>query len=79
MYNFYPCSQRVHIISADVSEATAVKEKILTSVASSGHVDVLINCAGITHTATMQETPSEKYQVGMYILTLVSFEGWRFF
>ena len=56
-----------------------MKEKILTSVASSGHVDVLINCAGITHTATMQETPSEKYQVGMYILILVSFEGWRFF
>lgn len=63
-------SQRVHIISADVSEAAAVKEKILTSVASSGHVDVLINCAGITHTATMQETPSEKYQELLHVNVL---------
>lgn len=26
-------------------------------------VDVLINCAGITHTASLVDTPTEKYKV----------------
>lgn len=49
-------------MSADVSSVD-VKDKLLEAVASNGHVDVLINCAGITHTGALVDTPMEKYEV----------------
>lgn len=41
-----------------------IKDKLLEAVSTSGHVDVLINCAGMTHTDTLIDTPMEKYEVG---------------
>lgn len=56
--------QRVCAVAADVSVQAEVEEGLGRSVKEVGcEVDVLVNCAGITHTATMLETASEKYQV----------------
>jgi len=45
-----------------------------------GHVDVLVNCAGTTHTAPLHETPPETCQVnclssehGQYSFIYVAF------
>ena len=54
--------QKVYILSADVSSVD-IKDKLLEAVAANGHVDVLINCAGMTHTAALVDTPMEKYEV----------------
>ncbi len=56
------CVQTVYVVSADIG-SVAVKDSLADAVRSNGHVDVLVNCAGITHTATLQDTPSEKYEV----------------
>ncbi len=54
------------MISADVSKA-GVGEVLSKALEEAGvEVDVLVNCAGITHTATMIDTPVEKYQVTIY-------------
>ena len=47
----------------DVSSLSEVKESLTEAVKKGGHVDVLVNCAGITHTDTLVDTPSEKFQV----------------
>ena len=62
--------QRVQVVSADVSDpgVGAVLERAMTEVG--GQVDVLVNCAGITHTAAMVDTPMEKYQVLLALLML---------
>ena len=52
----------MHILAADVSSVD-IKEALQVAVTANGHVDVLVNCAGITHTATMVDTPSHKYEV----------------
>ena len=51
------------MVSADVSEPRVgeVLHRAMDEVGK--QVDVLVNCAGITHTAPMIDTPSEKYQV----------------
>lgn len=55
------------MISADVSEPS-VGEVLSEALDKEGQqVDVLVNCAGITHTATMMDTPKEKYQVHVSI------------
>ena len=60
------CVQVVRVVSADVSDAGvgAVLEKAIQGMGCD--VDVLVNCAGITHTATMLETPCEKYKVSIF-------------
>ena len=40
-----------------------VKEAIAAAVGATGHVQVLVNCAGITHTAPLQDTPPEIFKV----------------
>ena len=51
------------MVSADVSDASVV-EILRKHVEDVGvAVDVLVNCAGITHTATMLDTPLNTYQV----------------
>lgn len=47
--------------------SVAVQKALEDAVAMNGHVDVLVNCAGITHTATMLDTPSQKYEVSVCI------------
>lgn len=52
------------VVAADVAVLEEVREGLSRGVKEAGcEVDVLVNCAGITHTATMLETPNEKYQV----------------
>lgn len=56
--------QRVCVVAADVAVLAEVREGLNKVVREAGcEVDVLVNCAGITHTASMLETPDEKYQV----------------
>ena len=57
--------QQVQTIAADVAVLTAeVTEGVSRVVTETGcEVDVLVNSAGITHTATMLDTPSDKYKV----------------
>ena len=50
------------MVSADVANP-AVVEQLTEYVRVLGPVDVLVNCAGITHTATMANTSVETYQV----------------
>ena len=50
------------MVAADVSQVS-VMEEIAKSEKEVGSVDILVNCAGITHTATMLDTPPEKYEV----------------
>ena len=49
-------------VSADVG-SLGVKGAVQEVVRHMGHVDVLVNCAGITHTAPLHETPPEKCEV----------------
>ena len=51
------------MVVLDVSQASEVKKKAASILKEIGGVDVLINSAGITHTATFLETPTEKYEV----------------
>jgi short-subunit dehydrogenase len=54
-------------VSADVSQASIGEELSRALEEEVGQeVDVLVNCAGITHTATMVDTPNETYQVNLY-------------
>lgn len=57
-----PLLQRVHTVSADVG-SLGVKDALKEVVRQMGHVDVLVNCAGTTHTAPLHETPPETCQV----------------
>ena len=52
----------MYTLSGDVSRGD-IRDKLLEGVAKTGHVDVLINCAGMAHTATLLDTPPEKYEV----------------
>lgn len=57
--------QCVQTVAADVAVLAEVTEGVSRVVTETGcEVDVLVNSAGITHTAAMLDTPSEKYQVG---------------
>lgn len=54
--------QRVQVVSADVSQESVI-ESLKDAVKEAGReVDVLVNCAGITHTAPMTETPPHLYK-----------------
>ena len=53
----------MHTLSADVSSLDDVRGHMTEAVKKIGHVDVLVNCAGITHTGTLVETPPEKFDV----------------
>jgi len=71
--------QRVHTVSADVG-SLGVKDALKEVVRQMGHVDVLVNCAGTTHTAPLHETPPETCQVnclssehGQYSFIYVAF------
>ena len=47
----------------DVGSLLEVKYRLTEAVKKFGHVDVLVNCAGITHTGTLVDTPADKFQV----------------
>lgn len=53
----------MNVLSLDVSSLRDVRQQLAEGVLKFGHVDVLVNCAGITHTARLVDTPSEKFQV----------------
>ncbi len=56
-------TQRVYTVSGDVSDKS-IADKLLESVSRNvTSIHVLINCAGITHTAPMVLTPADKYEV----------------
>ena len=55
--------QKVNTVSVDVGSLLEAKYRLTEAVKKLGHVDVLVNCAGITHTATLVDTPAEKFQV----------------
>lgn len=50
-------------MSADVSQPSVGQELDKAMEEMGRQVDILVNCAGITHTATMLDTPNEVYQV----------------
>ena len=50
------------MVSADIAES-AVLEQIAETMEKEGPVDVLVNCAGITCTAAMTDTPIQSYKV----------------
>ncbi len=54
------------VVSADVSDSSIV-EQLTEYIQEVGVVDVLVNCAGITYTAPMSNTPVQKYQVRGYM------------
>ena len=55
----------MHVVAADIAVLSEVREGLERGVKEVGcEVDVLVNCAGITYTAAMVDTPDEKYQVG---------------
>ena len=57
------CVKRVCTVPGDVSKVE-VGEVLSKAVVEIGKtVDVLINCAGITHTAALLDTPVKTYQV----------------
>ena len=53
----------MNTVSVDVGSLLEAKYRLTEAVKKLGHVDVLVNCAGITHTDTLVNTPSEKFQV----------------
>lgn len=53
----------MNTISVDVGSILEAKYRLTEAVKKLGHVDVLVNCAGITHTATLVDTPAERFQV----------------
>lgn len=56
------------MVSADVSQESVIKS-LKEAVKEAGReVDVLVNCAGITHTAPMIETPPHLYKVQYHIM-----------
>jgi 3-dehydrosphinganine reductase len=55
--------QKVQYVSVDIGgDYTHVADAVKKATDAFGPVDVLINCAGITHCGTLEETPSEVYQ-----------------
>ncbi len=52
----------MYTVAGDVS-SKSIADKLLESVAKNVHIHVLINCAGITHTAPLVDTSAEKYEV----------------
>lgn len=50
------------VVSADVGDPSVV-EQLTEYIREVGVVDVLVNCAGITHTSTMASTPVNTYKV----------------
>ena len=53
----------MNTVSVDVGSILEAKFRLAEAVKKLGHVDVLVNCAGITHTATLVDTSAEKFQV----------------
>ena len=53
----------MNALSLDVSSLCDVRQQLTEGVQKFNHIDVLVNCAGITHTATLVDTPSEKFKV----------------
>ena len=58
----------MNTVSVDVGSLLEAKYRLTEAVKKLGHVDVLVNCAGITHTATLVDTPAEKFQVSLHCL-----------
>ena len=57
--------QRVCTVAGDVSAAD-IGDTLCNAVKDIGKsVDILINCAGITHTGTLLDTPNKIYQVSV--------------
>ncbi len=50
------------MVSADVS-VVSVKDAVEEAVRTNGHVDVLVNNAGMMHFSLLQDIPPEKYEV----------------
>ncbi len=50
------------MVSADVS-VVSVKDAVEEAVRTNGHVDVLVNNAGIQHPALLLDIPPEKFEV----------------
>lgn len=55
------CGVRVAYNGADLSKPSAVVEMISQATSQLGHIDILINNAGIQHTAPVQEFPTERW------------------
>lgn len=63
----------MNVLSLDVSSLHDARQQLADAVESFGHVDVLVNCAGITHTATLVDTPSERFQVSLWLWFVLPF------
>lgn len=55
------------MVSSDVG-SMLVKTALADTVRVNGDVDILVNSAGITHTARLQDTSSKKYEVCRHML-----------
>lgn len=55
------CGVRVAYNGADLSKPSAVVEMISQATSQLGHIDILINNAGIQYTAPVQEFPTERW------------------
>ena len=51
----------------DVGSLLEAKYRLSEAVKKLGHVDVLVNCAGVTHTGMLLDTPAEKFQVAIIL------------
>lgn len=66
--------QKVHSISVDVSLESS-KDYIQQELSGFPPVDVLVNSAGVTHSANFQDTTSETFEVCHRIQVLVYYGG----
>ena len=61
----------MNVLSLDVSSLHDARQRLTEGVQKFNHVDVLVNSAGITHTATLVDTPEEKFKVLYYTMFAV--------
>ena len=54
-------SQKVHAISLDITQADQVPAALQEAVQQNGPIDVLINCAGTSTSATFEDTPIAEF------------------
>ena len=57
----------MNTVSVDVGSLLEAKYRLSEAVKKLGHVDVLVNCAGVTHTGMLLDTPAEKFQVAIIL------------
>lgn len=68
-------SVRVHYDGADLARPAEVRRLVETTSAEFGHVDVLVNNAGIQHTAPIEEFPDERWDAVIAINLSAVFHG----